>query len=376
MRKTKLHKFLVISFLAFFSVSCSDGIEIKGYYVGIEENNSPNEHDLLYINDNILIDHFDRLYDSCSYTKKENIYFFECSSFEEFQCRIVANHDTISFYGANSDSLGKRYKKSQSSSYLFDYPYEKLDFQLPQGQGEVKTIGSSYEFKQPLYFYKSEEGELMVNYLNETFQFNEAFYNLESEFPRMNTVSIIADKTLLMTDMKELFDHLKLLGKFKVDYMLEHPVYEEVNFISSLIPPMTNEEIERFSHLNFTPPPAPRMGLEELRNHGVLFDFSNNLKESCQQFKEHYEIKTQADSNTLILYHLAENSTYEDYINFLSTARNTCLDLRDNYLMKKYGKTYRELSKSWNEKAMIKEACKRYPYRLIEIDSAELNEIK
>ncbi len=338
---------------------------------------------LVHFDDKEYIDYFSNYCDTFNYTGTGDKLHFKCKSYEEeYKLTIVKQNNQLFYYRPNSDTTILILKKAQSSNYIFDYLSNKqLIIDLPEGKGKIQTFGDGNVFSNPLYYAKSGN-DLVVSFNDTTLIFDNNFYkfliNYKSNLSVIDLpfpIAIIADKNLKMEDMNRLKDQLRIVGFTKISYMLKLDGYEKVNYFAKRIPSLSEVEIAKFKARDFPFPPLlpspPRLNDFILEN-GVLVEYSNNgfilENESIGLLELENRLMNMiiADSSSVLAYYIPDNSTYQDYIKFIDITTNLVLDMREKYLLDKYGIEYRELIDS--DKQYV-EARKKFPMRAWELDS-------
>jgi biopolymer transport protein ExbD len=196
-------------------------------------------------------------------------------------------------------------------------------------------------------------------------------------------ITLIADKSLSLSEINKLKEQLRIVGYNKILYMLATTKYDNVNIITRYMPPLSESEILKYDANNFTfpsllpPPPEPELSF--IKEYGLVIESANGILSLNNKPIDKTELqkilkeKIKLDDKVILAYYIFEDSKYQDYINLLDIITNVYYDLRDEYLMSKYGIKFRGL---WDDDNRYDEARKEIPMRNIELDSNDYKTIK
>lgn len=385
-------KLILITIFIGLTYSCTRKQIFNGFYFGRFETEDFDLPVLVRFKDNKYTDYFSVPYDTFSYDKNNNIFKFKSISYnQDYEVTIFQDNNTLSYYHPDTDTLIFRVKKSESSNFLYDYLTDKnLKIELPTGKGTTETYGVDYRFYYPMYFNKIGK-DLFVNFNDTTvkldntcFKFLLAYKSGLSDIDKYRfPITLIADKNLILTDINQLKEQLRIVGYTKISYILSSKEYDKINYISRYIPPLSESEILKYEthSLSFPPlpPPPPEPELSFVKENGLIIESTKGqiflTDKPIDKNKLQHRIKDKVlnDTESIIAYHITESSKYQDYIDLLELITNAYYDLRDDYLMSKYQIKYRGL---WNIDNRYEEARKEIPMRILELDSIDYKTIK
>lgn len=386
-------KIVITILLLFLLTSCSNNKDLEGYWYGEFKYNKGRTPSLLKFENKTFIDFFSPFNDTVIYKRSGNKIYFENEINEKREFKIKISNGELSTWESKSDTLIITLKKRKSDNFIFDYLNDKsLILDLPTGKGLKRTFGNSIQFRRPLYLtYKDDK--LTANFLDTTIAVNSNYYKFlrdkgtysnhhEMSLARKR-ISLISDKYLKISDFDLLTKQLRIAGYSKIDYYLKSDFYEKVNFIKSRLRPLTEDEFNEFNskEYQFGPPPPSFINfLPDFKGELLIVKIEGNtikVNDSVLRingFGEFIKPKILSDMEVAILYNMSQNSNYENFIGFNEIVYNTFYDVRDNYLMSKYGLKFRPNIDSRSQE--INEVKKKYPLLLWKIDSLEYKKIK
>ena len=164
-------------------------------------------------------------------------------------------------------------------------------------------------------------------------------------------MSLIADKNIKISDLDLLKKQLKIAGFTTIDYFMKSNSYDKNNIFSIKLRELSDEEMTKYDvqkdTLSLAMQPIVKSALE-FKGHLLLVELNNGAIKindktfTDKEFKDLINPTITSDEELVVLYHLTEDSVYQDFIHINDLFFNAIYDARDKYLTKKYGFNFRE----------------------------------
>lgn len=382
--------FLIL--LVFLLLGCTNNKELEGYWYGESKYKFDRSPTLIKFKNSTLIDFFGVTIDTVNYTRIQDIIRLQLGENEVHEFKIKLNKDKLSTFDSQSDSLIINLKKSEKDNFVFDYLNDKsLIIDLPIGRGLKKTFGHQISLNRPLYLtYK--DNKLASNFLDTTVIVDSNYYKflfsqnvpkyIEDRYLNSQKISLIADKNIKISDFNLLINQLKIVGYSRIDYFMNSDSYDKVNLLPFRLRYLTQDEFEKYNTNEnplFPVPPSTLEYLSQIKDTLLIVEVDRNIIKfndstfTEDEFKEFLETKISVDSKFHISYYITDNSTYQDFINFNDIVLNSYYDLRDGYLISKYGFSFRKNHGIYSKENQ--DAQKKYPMRFGRINLEEFDKL-
>lgn len=385
-------KNLILILLLSLFIGCSNNKELEGYWYGESKYEFDRSPTLIKFENSTLIDFFGPLIDTVNYTRIQDIIRLQLGENEVREFKIRLNKDKLSTFDSQSDSLIINLKKRKKDNFVFDYLNDKsLIIDLPIGRGLKKTFGHQISLNRPLYLtYK--DNKLVSNFLDTTVIVDSNYYKflfsqnvlkyIEDRYSNTHKISLIADKNIKISDFNLLINQLKIVGYTKIDYFMNLDSYDKVNLLPFRLRYLTQDEFDKYNTDENPLMPVPPSTLEylsQLKDTLLIVEVDGNIikiNDSTfmgDEFKDFLNTKISSGSNFHMSYYITDNSTYQNFINFNDIVFNSYYDLRDDYLIKKYGLSFSENHGIYSKENQ--DALKKYPMRFGRINLEEFDKL-
>ncbi len=375
----------------FLLISCSNEKNLEGYWYGGFKFDNDRTPTLVKFENNTFIDFFSAFNDTIVYKSNGNKIYFKNSFNEKSELKIKLKDNELSTYESNSDSLIITLKRRVSDNYIFDYLNDKdLVINLPDGNGVERTLGQHAYLKKPLYL-THKLNKLTANFLDTSVTVDSDYHkflfsklDLMHEYDKHSSIiSLIADKDLKISDVNLLTTQLRIFGFSRIRYLLKSESYEKVNTIDFRLKALTENEYDIYNikeNLRIPSPPSYMEYIAKSKDKLQLIEVEGDrikLKDSILTENDFLKLlipQMTSESDINFTYYMTDGSTYQDFIHFNDVILNAIYNVRDKYLMNKYGVKYSRTSGFGNEKN--KEAQTKHPLKLYRLNIEEYKKLK
>ena len=390
-----MNKQSIIYLIIFFTLlGCKKRETMQGQWIGKTRYEGYNYYSLLTFTDSFYTDNFAVPYDTFDYEINESrLVGIGRNLKHEYKFELQKKPEELFYYFPNSDSSLTRYSKRASNNFTLDLLDDKeIGINLPKGNGTKRLIGDDYRIQEPLYFgYKNEE--LVINFCDSTFRLNNTVYKrilnyisiLDEKEKPFFTIDLVSSKDIPITEINKLYEQLKIAQIYRINHILHYSKYDSLNLLYQLLFPLTYEQLIKYRPAEIKKnhrlmPIIPELPSSEyLKEYGILLFaeksqiFKNTEPIQLEDLKELIIEKYQKDSILELPYYLSKKSNYQDYISLVSCCQSAIRELRNDYLVNKYGLKYDDFNTTDDQR---RESRKRFPLRLREIDSLQYEKIK
>lgn len=380
--------------LIFLLTCCSKKKELNGYWYGEFKFDKERSPALLKFENNTFIDFFSPFNDTIVYKSYGNKIYFNNSFNEKRELKIKLKNNELSTYESKSDSLIIILKRRVSDNFIFDYLNDKdLVIDLPTGKGQERTLGQSVYLKRPLYLaYKNNK--LTANFLDTSVTVNSDYHKFliskmdsldeTDKYSNINKISLMADKDLKIFELDLLTTQLRIFGFSRIRYFLKSESYEKVNAFDFRLKALTDDEYDFYNikenPLRIPPPPSHVEYIAKSKDKLRLIEVDGDkikLNDSILTENDFLKLlipQMTSDSDLNFAYYMTDGSTYQDFIHFNDVILNAIYNVRDSYLMNKYGVKYRKMYGFGSEKN--REVETKHPLKLFRLDLEEYKKLK
>ena len=383
-----------ICFILILFLSCSNNEKLNGLWYGEFKTKQGRSPALVKFQNGNFIDYFSGDYDTIKYKYFRNTFRFKNFMHEKMEYRVKLNNSEMFLFDSKTDSLIVKFNRREQNNFVFDYLNDKsLILDVPSGIGLENTFGRNRRFGSPLYL-TYQNNKLVANFLDSTSHIDTTYYKFlipkieysEHEFIdlKIPNVLLISDKNIKISDLNLIKKQLKISGFSNVDYFLKTQSYDKLNTFNLRLQSLSEDDYDKYYAEN-DPRRIPVPFLSPLQ---LALKYKENLfliKINGSSIKLNDKVLTRdalnqriknkilSDKDLNILYYITDSSNYQDFISFNEVILNAYFDLRDEYLIEKYGVKFRGY-RSMDDK--VREAYNAYPLILQQIDSSEYEKIK
>jgi biopolymer transport protein ExbD len=367
--------FLVL--ISFLFINCSNNEKLEGFWYGKRKDNA--HPALLKFKENKLID-YSASYDTLKYSYSGDILTLKNEFNEKHNVKFKLENSKLILISPTSDSIISEFNKKGSNYFIKDLINDKsLRIDLPSGNSIQRMYGKTNLF-EPL-FISYQNGIFISDFRNEKIPVDKGFYKGLIEKEKYNfyekdfiQIAIIGDKNIRIKDFELIKKQLKLANYNRVELILDNNKYEFIKSFRLKLPPLLEKDLNEYGiePKEYILPPAPAKLDKE---HTLLIEIGNNnikinnVIVNEENLKREIQERVKTDSEFNVSYTFTDNSVYQDYINTFDLVYNSIIELRKDYLKKKYNIDY--YSNDYDNRGKLKESKEKFRFAFFNIDNAE-----
>jgi len=384
---------VILLFLILFLFTFCSNEKLDGLWYGVIKDRYERNPVLIKFEKGYFIDYFSVDSDTTKYRYFGNKIYFRNFRNKKETLKISMKDHKLSIFDTKSDTLIVELKRVTKNNFVFDFLNDQtLIIDLPSGNGLKKVLGKTHRFENPLYLtYK--DGDLTANFLDSTLIVDDFYYkylrnktkSLEMDLFNWKKyrISLIADKKIKISDLDLLKKQLKIAGFTSIDYFLKSNFYDRLNILSLKLMELSEDDMKKYEVEKDTlsiplPPRIP--SILSLQDNLLLVEFTNGVLKINDNtftqidFRNLIDSRIESDTILGVFYHFDQKSNYQDFININDQVINSIYDVRDRYLIEKYGIKFREDHRFKNDE--IRDSQLKFPLIMGQLDMKEYEEIK